>query len=223
MLAKDVYGTVRAPEFPPGAEWINTPRPLSLAALRGRLVLLDFWTYGCINCMHIIPDLQRLEDEFGDALVVIGVHSAKFANERYAENVRRVIERYGVRHPVVNDPEFTIWEAYAVRAWPTTVLIDPRGRVIGTHSGEGVYRVFRDLIAEALERYEADGILDRTPLDEVMPAPASPAGGILRFPGKVLADESGGRLFIADTGHHRIVVATLGGEVVDVIGSGQRG
>lgn len=223
MATADVYGTVRAPEFPADAEWINTPRPLSLAALRGRLVLLDFWTYGCINCIHVIPDLRRLEEEFAEGFAVIGVHSAKFANERRTENLKRIVERYGIEHPVVNDADFSIWQAYAVRAWPTTVLIDPRGRIIGTHSGEGVYRVFRDLIAEGLARYEEDGVLERTPLAEAPPARETREAGLLRFPGKVLADETSGRLFVADTGHHRIVVATLDGEAVDVIGSGQPG
>ena len=91
---RNYTGNIRAPEFPPDLQWLNTGRPLTLAELRGKLVLLDFWTYGCINCMHVIPDLQRLEREFADALVVIGVHSAKFANEGEAENLRRTVQRY---------------------------------------------------------------------------------------------------------------------------------
>nr|MCU0281261.1 redoxin domain-containing protein [Acidimicrobiia bacterium] len=99
-------GSEAAPEFPEGLDWLNTERPLSLAALRGKVVLLDFWTYGCINCIHIIPDLERLEAEYAEELVVIGVHSAKFDNEGETENLRRIVVRYGLEHPVVNDADF---------------------------------------------------------------------------------------------------------------------
>lgn len=212
--------TVRAPELPPGLAWINTARPLTLAELRGRLVLLDFWTYGCINCLHVIPDLQRLEHEFGDALLVIGVHSSKFANEAHVENLRRVVQRYGITHPVVADPEYAVWQAYAVRAWPTTVLIDPTGRIIAQRSGEGVYEALHELIAETIVAHEQRGTLVRGPLSL---APEAPPETALRFPGKVLADASRDRLFIADSGHHRVVMATLAGRVLAVIGSGEVG
>src|SRR3954468_7180054 len=121
---------VRAPELSGAVEWLNVPGPLALAGLRGKVVLLDFWTYGCINCVHIIPDLKRLEAKYSNELVVIGVHSAKFDNEKETENIRRIILRYEIEHPVVNDAHFAIWQAYAVRAWPTQYLIDPAGYVI---------------------------------------------------------------------------------------------
>src|SRR3712207_3570738 len=122
---------VRAPELEGGRGWLNTDAPLSLAALRGKVVLLDFWTYGCVNCMHVIPDLKRLEEKYRKQLVVIGVHSAKFENEKETENIRRIVLRYGLEHPVVNDADFRIWKSYAVRAWPTQVLIDPADYVVG--------------------------------------------------------------------------------------------
>src|SRR5438128_5517623 len=112
-------GRVRAPELDGGRGWLNTDKPLSLAALKGKVVLLDFWTYGCVNCMHIIPDLKRLEKKYANQLVVIGVHSAKFSNEKETDNIRRIILRYEIEHPVVNDADFAIWNAYAVNAWPT--------------------------------------------------------------------------------------------------------
>src|SRR5262249_57390257 len=87
---------VRAPELKGDRGWLNTDKPLSLAALKGKVVLLDFWTYGCINCMHIIPDLKRLEKKYPNELVVIGVHSAKFENEKNTENIRRIILRYEI-------------------------------------------------------------------------------------------------------------------------------
>ncbi|MHB1294778.1 MAG: thioredoxin-like domain-containing protein [Anaerolineae bacterium] len=225
---RNYYGNIRAPDFPEGLAWLNTARPLSLVELRGKLVLLDFWTYGCINCIHIIPDLKRLEAQFPNELVVIGVHSAKFANEREVDNLRQIVQRYGIEHPVVNDRDFAVWQSFAVRAWPTTVLIDPRGRVLAAHSGEGVYEAYADLIAEAVRRYDEEGVLDDSPLDitpgdVAQEGAAASAPGLLSFPGKVLADEVAGRLFIADSNHHRIVVCDLAGTVQEVIGAGEAG
>jgi thiol-disulfide isomerase/thioredoxin len=217
---RNYTGNIRAPEFPPDLQWLNTDRRLTLAELRGKLVLLDFWTYGCINCLHILPDLERLEREFADALVVVGVHSAKFANEGEQDNLRRIVQRYEIAHPVVNDRDYAVWQAYAVRAWPTTILISPEGRVIGHHSGEGVYQALHELISEAIQAHEAKGTLRRGPLELVREA-APPTA--LSFPGKVLADAASDRLYIADTNHHRIVVTTLAGHVLDVIGAGRPG
>ena len=220
--SRGYLGNIRAPEFPPDLEWLNTERRLSLAELRGKLVLLDFWTYGCINCIHIIPDLKRLEALYPDELVVIGVHSAKFSNERDVESIRQIILRHELAHPVVNDREFQIWQSYAVRSWPTTVLIDPRGKVLAAHSGEGVFEAYRDLISQAVTRYDAEEALDRRPLQFYLEN-AQRSDTPLSFPGKVLADEEGGRLFVADTNHHRIVVLNLGGHVPHIIGSGTAG
>ena len=214
-------GTEQAPEFPDGLEWLNVERPLTLAELRGKLVLLDFWTYGCINCIHIIPDLERLEAEYGDELVVIGVHSAKFTNEGDTENIRQVIARYGLQHPVVNDKDFTVWTTWGANAWPTVVLIDPAGNIVGGHAGEGIYPIFQPVIDSLVEEFDARGQIDRSPIDLDIEQPPST---VLSFPGKVLADPIGGRLFIADTNHHRIVIADLDtGEVIDVAGSGISG
>src|SRR5215211_3018267 len=112
---------VRAPEITGGRGWLNTDKPLSLAALKGKVVLLDFWTYGCINCIHILPDLKRLEEKYANQLVIIGVHSAKFDNEGETENIRKIILRYGIGHPVVNDSDFKIWNAYRIGAYPGLV------------------------------------------------------------------------------------------------------
>jgi thiol-disulfide isomerase/thioredoxin len=124
-LVADTRALVRAPEFPAGMQWLNTATPLRLADLRGKIVLLDFWTYCCINCMHIIPELTALERKYPNELVVIGVHSAKFHNEGDSENIRQAILRYEIQHPVVNDRDFRIWRSYAVRAWPTLMVIKP--------------------------------------------------------------------------------------------------
>lgn len=216
-------GKVRAPDFPAGLDWLNVPEPLSMTQLRGKVVLLDFWTYGCINCIHVIPDLKRLEAEFPDELVVIGVHSAKFANEGETENIRYIIKRYGIVHPVVNDRNFVMWQAYGVRAWPTFMLIDPQGKVLGYYSGEGVYEAMQPVIAGMVAEFDAKGMIDRTPL-RLTPEQMRRAPSLLAFPSKVLADARSGRLFIADTSHNRVIVADLETYAVQqVIGSGAAG
>ncbi|MFQ5796009.1 MAG: thioredoxin-like domain-containing protein [Candidatus Bipolaricaulia bacterium] len=216
-------GTTPAPEFPIGLDWLNTDRPLTLEQLKGKVVLLDFWTYGCINCMHIIPELKQLEEEYRNELVVIGVHSAKFTNEGDTDNIRQIILRYGLEHPVVNDRNFLLWRMWGARAWPTLVLIDPAGNVVGGHMGEGIYPIFKPVIESLVQEFEAKGILDRTPLGLKLEKEGLPET-VLSFPGKILADADGGRLFIADTNHNRIVIADIdSGDVFNLIGSGERG
>ena len=214
-------GPVRAPELDGAVAWLNTPAPLTLAHLRGKIVLLDFWTYGCINCLHVLPDLQRLQAKFADALVVIGIHAAKFDNERSTENIRRVLQRHGIRHPVANDARLAIWQAYTVRAWPTQVLIDPRGYVVGTATGEGHGAQLEEAIQAVIVVFDQEGALDRRPLRLTPEATAS--AGPLAFPGKVAADDRQSRLFVADTGHHRIVQSDFEGRIQRVFGSGEPG
>jgi DNA-binding beta-propeller fold protein YncE len=223
MAYQEYEGKVRAPEFPEGLDWINTDRPLTMAELRGKVVLLDFWTYGCINCMHVIPDLHKLEAEFPNELVVIGVHSAKFTNEGNTANIRNITQRYGVIHPVVNDKDFKIWQSYGVRAWPTAMLIDPAGKVLGYHAGEGVYQVLQPVIKGMVEAFNKRGQIDARRLEFGAGKAVVSTTGLL-FPGKVLADAAGGRLFISDSNHNRIVIADLKTFAVQaVIGSGQEG
>jgi thiol-disulfide isomerase/thioredoxin len=215
-------GRFRAPELKGGRGWLNTDKPLSLEALRGKVVLLDFWTYGCINCIHIIPDLKELEAKYSDSLVVIGVHSAKFDNEKETDNIRRIILRYEIEHSVVNDADFVIWRSYGVSAWPTQYLIDPMGYVLGFVSGEGNYEVLDQTISETIEESRRRGILDERPLSLTLER--AKVGDLpLAFPGKVLANEEAGRLFIADSNHNRVVVADLDGTVVVTIGTGAHG
>src|SRR5688500_5647106 len=213
---------VRAPEITGGKGWLNTDKPLSIAALKGKVVLLDFWTYGCINCIHIIPDLKKLEEKYANQLVVIGVHSAKFANEKETENIRRIILRYEIEHPVYNDADFKVWQSYGVRAWPTQVLIDPAGYVIGATSGEGKYELLDATIAKTVEEFRKRGELNEEPLKLTLER--AKVGDLpLAFPGKVLADAKGDRLFIADSNHNRIVITKLNGELIEIVGKGERG
>ncbi len=214
-------GTRPAPEFPQGLDWINTDgKPLTLASLRGKIVLLDFWTYGCVNCMHIIPDLHRLQETYARELLVIGVHSAKFESESETENITKIARRYGRTEPIVNDRGLDIWRSYHVRAWPTLTLIDPAGRVVGKVEGEGHYELLHGVIGAMTQEF--DEVIDRTPLTFVADA-ADAIATPLQFPGKVLADAEGGRLFIADSNHGRIVVANLADGVVVQIIEGFRG
>ncbi|MGQ9887220.1 MAG: thioredoxin-like domain-containing protein [Aggregatilineales bacterium] len=219
-------GRIPAPEFPGGLDWLNVPAPLTLADLRGKIVLLDFWTYGCINCIHMIPVLAQLEEKYGDALAVIGVHSAKFDNEGRTDNIRQIVQRYGLEHPVVNDSGFDVWRtfgSFGVNAWPTFVLIDPRGQVLAVQAGEVPFEAFDRVIGGMVEHWDSLGELDRTPLRLALERDQRP-NTLLAFPGKVLADAATNRLFIADTGHHRIVIADLlTYEVLDVIGDGAAG
>ncbi len=205
-----------------GTEWLNTSHPIDLKDLRGKIVVLDFWTYCCINCMHVLPDLKFLEEKYGNQLVVIGVHSAKFENEKLSQNIREAILRYEIQHPVVNDSEMLIWRKFGVRAWPTLALVDPEGKYAGSQSGEGNRELFDAVIGRMIEYHRWKGTLNETPIvfqseaSRVKPTP-------LRYPGKVLADSAGQRLFITDSNHNRIVVTTLTGELIDLIGNGQSG
>jgi thiol-disulfide isomerase/thioredoxin/DNA-binding beta-propeller fold protein YncE len=210
------------PDLAGGVDWINTAGPLELKDLRGKFVLLDFWTFCCINCMHILPELKKLEEEFPKELVVIGVHSAKFENEEDSKNITEAVLRYEIKHPVVNDAKHAIWNRYGVQSWPTAILIDPEGKAVYARSGEFKAAEFGTLIKQAIPYYRKKGTLDETPLrfdlaaDRAVDTP-------LRFPGKVLADEPNDRLFIADSNHNRIVIADFDGTLVDIIGSGEIG
>jgi len=209
---------VRAPELVGGTAWLNTDRPIYIKNLKGKVVLLDFWTYCCINCMHMIPDLKRLEAKYPDELVVIGVHSAKFTNEKDSDNIRQAVLRYGIEHPVVNDSEFRIWRSYGVRAWPTLILINPEGYVAGVVSGEGHYELLDEAIGALIAGFS--GKMDRTSLGLALEKYKQPDTALF-FPGKVLA--SSNRLFISDSNHNRIVIADLNGNVTDIIGGGEAG
>jgi thiol-disulfide isomerase/thioredoxin len=215
-------GIVRAPDFDqPGLAWFNVPAPLTLAALRGKLVILDFWTFCCVNCMHTLPSLRRVEEAFPDEVVVIGVHSPKFAAERDAANVAAAIARYGIVHPVIHDPDFRLWREYAVRAWPTLIFVSPDGRVIGQHSGEPDPDRLLDAVRTTLAQWREEGLLRPGAL---VLAPAAVPSGRLRFPGKIKpAPGAEKRWALADTGHHQIVLLGDDGGEVARYGSGDAG
>lgn len=219
-----MYGLARAPELDrPGFTWFNVDTPLGLADLRGRLVILDFWTFCCINCLHVMPTLRRLEERFPDEAVVIGVHSPKFPAEQDPENLRHAIARCGIRHPVVHDPDMTLWEAYCVRAWPTLVFIGPDGHIFGDMTGEPDAERLLSGIGAMLCGWRKQGLIAPTPLSL---RPIEDAGGALRFPGKIkpVPRADGARWWaVADSGHHQIVLFDDAGGEIRRFGSGQRG
>jgi DNA-binding beta-propeller fold protein YncE len=211
-----------APELPATLDWLNTDKPLTLRDLRGKVVLLDFWTYCCINCIHIIPDLKKLEAKYPNELVVIGVHSAKFKNEKESENIRSAILRYEIEHPVINDKEFLVWQSYGAQAWPTLVVVDPDGKYIGYVSGEGNYEVLDQTIARLIKDFDAKKKLNRKPMKFALEKDNRPKS-VLSYPGKIVADEKSGRLFFTDSNHNRVIVTSLTGEIQEVIGEGNIG
>jgi thiol-disulfide isomerase/thioredoxin len=207
-----------APEFKEGLDWINTRGPVRLEDLRGRVVLLDFWTYGCINCRHVQPRLRELERRFPDTLTVIGVHAGKFAHERITPRLAEACDRQGVEHAVVNDRQYRIWRAYGVQAWPTVALIGADGALIGLQPGEFPLEPMAEAIASAAAAAQAAGTLVLGP--DPIAEPQKRAEGVLRFPGRVVLGSSGGtgaadgasapdRLWIADTGHGRVLECSL--------------
>lgn len=198
--------------------WINTGG--SAPDLSGKIVLLDFWTFCCANCLHVLDELRELEAEFADVLVTVGVHSPKFAHEADHDALIAACERYGVHHPVLDDPDLTTWKAFAVRAWPTLTVIDPAGYVAAQMSGEGHVHGLRALLNELVAEFDAKGALRRGDSPYVAPEPEPTE---LRFPGKVIALPGGGYL-VSDTSHHSIVeLAADGATVLRRFGSGERG
>ncbi|GAA2467843.1 redoxin domain-containing protein [Streptomyces macrosporus] len=211
---------VRAPELR-GRTWINTGgKELTLADLRGHIVILDFWTFCCINCLHVLDELRELEERHRDTVVIVGVHSPKFVHEAEHQAVVDAVERYEVHHPVLDDPELATWKQYAVRAWPTLVVVDPEGYVVAQHAGEGHAHAIEKLVEELEAEHGAKGTLRRGDGPYVPPEP-EPTD--LRFPGKALVLPSG-NVLVSDTTRHQLVELEPDGEtVVRRVGAGERG
>ncbi len=213
---------MEAPPLDGAIDWINVAGPIDLEDLRGKFVVLDFWTYCCINCMHVLPELKKLERAYPNQVVVIGVHSAKFETEQETDNIREAVLRYEIEHPVINDANHAVWTAYMCRSWPSLRVIDPEGFLVAGNSGEIDFETLDGFFKRALPYYRDRGLLDESPVrfdlerHRVVETP-------LRFPGKILADEPSQRLFIADSNHNRIVVTTTDGTLIDTIGSGRIG
>ncbi|MGW1866310.1 NHL domain-containing thioredoxin family protein [Streptomyces mauvecolor] len=202
---------VRAPELIGKGGWINTGgKDLKLADFRGRTLILDFWTFCCINCLHVLDELRELEEKHRDTVVIVGVHSPKFVHEAEHQAVVDAVERYGVEHPVLDDPELATWKQYAVRAWPTLVVIDPEGYIVAQHAGEGHAHAIERLVEELEAEHGAKGTLRRGDGPYV---PSEPVATDLRFPGKAILLPSGNFL-VSDTTRHQLVELGPDGESV---------
>lgn len=205
-----MFGITHAPDFDhDGLHWYNTKAPIALADLRGRLVILDFWTFCCVNCLHTLPTLRLVEESFPEEVAVIGVHSPKFLHECGDDALAAALQRYDIRHPVVHDPATILWDQYGVKAWPSLVFISPDGMVIGQMTGEPDPHMLLNGIASMLVQFRHDGQLCPTPLGHPPAGPAPSPGERLRFPGKIkpCPSRDGCKLWaIADTGHHQVVL-----------------
>ncbi|HEY3519871.1 MAG TPA: thioredoxin-like domain-containing protein [Rhodanobacteraceae bacterium] len=205
-------------DFPDDLEWVNAREPCSLAALRGRVVLVWFWSYDCVNCLNMLSGLRQLENKYRDGLALLGVHTPKYPMQHPSEIVLKAANRNYVRHPVANDAHWRAWQQYGVDAWPTVLLIDCEGRAVGRFVGEGALRRIDDTIGALLE--------DAASRDVRVPskAPASfrtEPRMALRFPAHALATAD--KLYVSDTGHNRILECTHQGRVLRQFGSGNPG
>lgn len=220
-MHSEIFGNiVKAPEFPVGLDWINTEFPLTLQSLKGHVIVLDFWTYCCINCMHTLPVLDQLEKKYsGKPVIFIGVHSAKYPNEKDPKNIEQAVLRYEINHPVLVDREMITWERYGVSAWPTIIIIDPRGNIIYKQSGEGQKEMIEDAIDVLLERNSQQGTLSKMPFKTFHRKASNET--ILSYPGKL--DVSDELIAISDSNHNRIVITDLTGQIIHTIGSGEAG
>ena len=216
-----MLGLAAAPEINRiGLRWFNVSRPLSLADLSGRLVVLDFWTACCVNCLHVLPTLRRLEEAFPESLAVIGINSPKYPAEQDADSLANAIARHDIRHPVVHDPELQIWRDYGIQAWPTLVFIDPHGRILGHLPGEPEADKLLAGIGEMLRRWRGTAAL---PLPLRLPAETD---GRFRFPAKIkpVGDSGDRKLWaVADTGHHQVVLCDDEGRELRRFGRGRPG
>ena len=222
-MLKGIFGGVgyEAHDFPGDAEWLNTDVKPAMKDLRGQVVVLDFWTYCCINCMHMIETLREVEEWSGDKPVfVIGVHSAKYQNENDRANVEEAIKRYRIEHPVIFDSKMEMWREYGVNAWPTLIVIDPSGKVAYRHPGEIEPRQLEEAIDYIIKRGGADDASKRIRTKHI----DFDSGKRLAYPGKIAFSPSGKQIAVSDTANNRIVVADVSnGRVTDVLGSGAGG
>jgi sugar lactone lactonase YvrE len=202
--------------------WLGTDRPLLLrGALKGRVVLLDFWTSGCVNCLHALPVYRALEERFrGQPFQVVGIHSGKFDAEKEVAAVAEAMARHGIEHPVATDSDLVIWEQYAIHGWPTSVLVDARGYAVAWFRGEPELPTLTGWVQAALDDGRTRGVLAPGPPEFQRPAVRDT--GPLAFPGKVLALPGGG-LAVADSGHQRVLLLDGTGRLVRTVGSGLEG
>nr|XP_053634639.1 NHL repeat-containing protein 2-like [Cherax quadricarinatus] len=202
-------------DFEAGLEWFNVSHPLTLAGdLKGRIVVLDFFTYCCINCMHILPDLEALEKEHppqdGEVLVV-GVHSAKFDNERVSSNILAAIDKYHIHHPVVNDPQGKMWTQLGITCWPTLLILGPSGNPLFVLVGEGHCESLQVYVNTAVTYFNSSGCLSKCAVGLAPSRHLTATGSSLLYPGKITTHPGG--LVVSDSGHNRVLMTDHKGNV----------
>ena len=209
---------VTAPQFSMALEWVNTDEAPVLEALRGRAVLLNFWSFDSANCINTLPDIRYLENKYHDGLSVIGVHTPKYDYQRQMGPVLKAVNRNNIRHPVANDPGHVTWQAYGIQSWPTMALIDAQGQLAALLPGEGRREEADAMIGHLLEEAAKQDLrVYESQVSSVRPEPRQP----LRFPTRLLLTDSS--LWIADTGHNRILECNHEGRILRQFGSGNPG
>ena len=215
---KNAIPRTNAPEINTSFGWLNTDKSHVLKDFRGKIVLLDFWTFGCINCQHILPNLKKLEEEFSQEFVIIGVHSAKFDTEKNTNTIRKAILKFGITHPVVNDADSKVWEQYAITGWPTLVLITPEGKISAQKSGESAPTYMREQILKLKKEFE--GKINNTVFNFKLEEKQTKS--VLNFPSKIIKDAQN-NIWVADSGNNRILNIDQNGKILTTIGSGKQG
>lgn len=209
---------VRAPEWPESMEWVNLDEPLRLERLRGRVVLMHFWCWSNVHAEHLLPDLRYLENKYHDGLTVIGVHAPRYTHERDAANLLKAVNRRHVKHPVVSDPHFWLWQLYGIKSWPSVAVVDTEGNLAGVFVGEGRRNELDEMIGDLLEQ----GAERDTRVYESLQFAGRPEkGAVLRFPSKVIATSD--LLYVSDSGNNRILEVNFEGRILRTFGSGNHG
>ncbi len=220
-MFESFFSVSKAPELPQGFDWINSDEPLTLQKLKGNVIVVDFWTYCCINCMHTLPVLSDLEEKYeGKPVVFLGVHSGKFFSEQETRNVEAAVARYEIEHPVVVDKKMQIWSSFGVNAWPTIAIIDPNGTIVYKQSGEGQKEAIQDVIDILLQRHAERGTLAAAP-PKIFSSKKKPTSS-LSFPGKIAISKTG-KLAISDSNHNRILITDISGKILSVAGGSGAG
>lgn len=208
-------------------QWLNVSRPLEIADLKERIILLEFWSYGCVSCIEALPEVKRLEEQFGSKLLVIGVHSGKLENEKDVAAIKKAILKNDITYPVVNDPEMQIWNSFSVKAWPTFILINPRSNVVESYVGAKSLEKVKIDLKEIISKYKYQ--VNRDPLPTLLEK-YNLIGNVLSFPTKLeYANDFSYKsrhlpvIFIANSGKNNIVVSSLAGDIVTKIGSPKEG
>ena len=214
MVAKQSH----LPDIPDLLQWFNVDSPVRLSEQKGRVVLLNFDTYGSLHCLHVLADLNHLAGKYPNELVIIGIHGPRFPAERSIEHIRNTISRNHIRHPVVHDPEYRLWQRFGIHSGPALCVIDTRGNIVGSVSADGnrqkLERVINSLLARASQ--PAAGL--HAPY--VLKALSEPERPLL-FPDKILATEN--RIYIADSGHNRVLATSPQGYILHQYGDGNPG